>query len=94
MTHEHTHEHAHEHKQAQETTSEEKSLCQRFEHSLGGKKVISTVFLGVGLTIFLLNISGFLSYLPKNYNITSFDLSVFSSMIIIIYATYVLHEEN
>ena len=95
MTEQHLHEHTHEHKVNHETTShEEKSFMQKFEHALGGKKVINIVFLGVGLTLFLLNISGILSFLPRSYNITAFDVSVFSSIVIIIYATYALHEEN
>ncbi len=95
MTQEHIHEqHTHEHKVNHEPSHEQKSFIQKFEHALGGKKVINIVFLGVGLTLFLLNISGLLSFLPRSYNITAFDVSVFSSMVIIIYATYALHEEN
>lgn len=85
MTEEHTHHTHHE--------TENKSFCERFEHAIGGKKTVSFVFLGIGLTLFLLNVSGILAYLPKSYNITLFDISIFSSMILIIYSTYVLHEE-
>ena len=87
MEHEHRH-HAHN------ESHEEKSFCKKFEFALGTKRTISLVFLGIGLTLFLLNVSGILAYLPKSYDITSFDISIFASMIMIIYATYMLHEEN
>lgn len=58
------------------------------------KKVISYVFLGVGFSLFLLNISGLLSFMPGKYNVSAFDISVLSSMIIIIYSTYVIHNEK
>lgn len=65
-----------------------------FEKALGTHKTISLVFLGVGLTLFFLNISTMLSYLPLKYSEIAFDLSVFSSMLIIIYATYNLHMDK
>lgn len=58
------------------------------------KKIISYVFLGVGFTLFLLNVSGLLSFMPGKYNVTAYDISVFSSIIIIVYAVYVIHNEK
>ncbi|MEC8220782.1 MAG: hypothetical protein VX028_01810 [Nanoarchaeota archaeon] len=62
--------------------------------TLGGNKKINAVFLGIGLTIFLINISSFLTYLPVEYSEIAFDISVFSSMIIILVAVYNLHEKK
>lgn len=58
------------------------------------EKKISSIFLGVGLTLFFLNISTFLSFLPKEYSYMSFDLSIFSSIIIIIYSVYILEHKK
>lgn len=66
------------------------SIHDFFSHT----KEISLVFLGVGLVMFLLNISGMLAYLPDSYSHSAFNISVFSSMLIIIYATYVLTAEK
>lgn len=62
------------------------SLHNFFSHT----REISLVFLGIGLIMFLLNISGLLTHLPESYSHSAFNISVFSSMLIIIYATYVL----
>lgn len=53
---------------------------------------ISLVALGIGLTLFLINISGMLSELPLKYDAVAFDLSIFSAIFIIIYAVYNLHK--
>jgi hypothetical protein len=66
-------------------------LYRDFEKALGTQRTISLVFLGVGLTLFFLNISTMLSYLPVKYSEIAFDMSIFASMLIIIYATYNLH---
>ena len=56
------------------------------------KNAVSYIFLGIGLTLFMLNISTLLSFtLPGKYAFTPFDLSTFGSMIIIIAATYMIH---
>lgn len=62
--------------------------------TFGGTKKINSVFLGIGLTLFLVNISSFLAYLPSEYSELAFDISVFSSMIIILVAVYNLHEKK
>lgn len=64
------------------------------KYVFGNKKKVSYVFLGIGLTLFLLNISGMLSSLPFSYNFTAFDISVFSSMLIVLYSTYIIHHEK
>jgi len=71
-----------------------KEHIKKFEKVISNQKNVSLVFLGVGLSLFLLNISGILSFLPKSYSFTFFDVSVFSSMIIIIYSVYILHNEK
>ncbi len=58
------------------------------------EKIISQVFLGIGLMLFLINISSFLSYLPYDYSYLSFDISIFSSILIIVYSVYVLDKNN
>jgi len=55
---------------------------------------ISQIFLGVGLTLFLMNISSILSFLPKEYSYLSFDISVFSSILIIVYSVYIIHKHK
>ncbi|MCA9459815.1 MAG: hypothetical protein KC550_04675 [Nanoarchaeota archaeon] len=65
-----------------------------FEKSLGSKKTISYVFLGIGLCLFFLNISVMLSFLPQTYSFTAFDISVFSSIIMVLFAVYNLHYDN
>lgn len=61
---------------------------------LSHRKEVSLIFLGIGLVMFLLNISGLLAFLPKSYSFSAFNISVFSSMLIIIYSTYVLNSEK
>ncbi len=67
------------------------SVTKDFNEALGTVRTVSYVFLGVGLSLFLLNISSFLAFLPSRYSAVAFDLSVFSSMIIVIYSVYILH---
>ncbi len=62
--------------------------------TFGGTKKINAVFLGIGLCLFLVNISSFLVYLPVDYSEVAFDISVFSSMIIILVAVYNLHDKK
>jgi len=59
---------------------------------LENKDLISYIFLGIGLILFMLNIASLLSFtIPGTYAFTPFDLSTFGSMIIIISATYMIH---
>ena len=67
---------------------------REFEKSLGSKKTLSYVFLGIGLCLFFLNISVMLSFLPQSYSFTAFDISVFSSIIMILFAVYILHHDS
>ena len=69
-----------------------KKHIRPFEAILKDRKTTNLVFLGVGLTLFMLNISSFLTYLPKEYSFTAFDISVFSSMVIILITVYNLHK--
>lgn len=65
-----------------------------FEEILKDTKTINLAFLGAGLMLFLLNISSFLAFLPKEYSFTAFDISVFSSILLILIAVYNLHSEK
>ncbi len=55
------------------------------------KEKMSYVFLGVGLSLFFLNISAMMSYNPVKYSYYAFDISIFSSIIIVLYTVYVIH---
>lgn len=61
-------------------------------------KAVSYIFLGVGLTLFLLNISALLGLTIANgaidYNYIGFDVSIFSSILLIVYIVYTLHEKK
>ncbi len=70
------------------------TTVKEFEKALGDNKTVSTIFLGVGLCLFLLNITSMLSFLPDKYSFTAFDISIFSSMVIVLFATYELHRKN
>ena len=58
---------------------------------ISNKRLVAHIFLGVGLVLFLMNITGMLNFLPRQYSYLSFDISVFSSMLVIIFAVYILH---
>ena len=51
-------------------------------------KTISYIFLGVGITIFVLNLASLLSFMPSSYSVIAFDVSVFASIIIILFSVY------
>ena len=70
------------------------STVKEFEKALGDNKTVSTIFLGIGLCLFLLNVTSMLSFLPNNYSFEAFYISIFSSMVIILFATYELHRKN
>ncbi len=65
-----------------------------FSEVLGDHKFVSRVFLGVGLALFLLNISSFLAFMPITYDYLAFTISLFNSMLIIIYSVYMLSQEK
>ena len=65
-----------------------------FVEWLEQRRLVANIFLGVGLMLFLINISSFLAFLPWEYNHLTFNISVFSSMIIILFAVYILHYEK
>ncbi len=71
-----------------------KKYIKKLDKALGNNKNISLVFLGIGLSLFLLNISGLLAFLPVKYSFSSFDIPVFSSMLIILFSVYILHNER
>ncbi len=52
--------------------------------------VVGYIFLGIGLALFVLNVSSLLSFLPREYSYIGFDLSVFSSILIIVFAVYII----
>ena len=58
------------------------------------ERKVSFVFLGVGLSLFILNISAMMSFNPVKYSYYAFDISVFASMTIVIYTAYVLHNNK
>jgi len=62
--------------------------------SFHNRKIVSLVFLGLGLSLFILNISSMLSFLPLNYNKIAFDMSIFASMLIVIYSVYMIHSDD
>jgi hypothetical protein len=64
------------------------SFTSRLKRGLGSSSQVNLVFLGIGLTLFLMNLSAFLSFLPRDYSEVFFDISIFSSILIIIIATY------
>ncbi|MFW5704768.1 MAG: hypothetical protein ACOCXG_02895 [Nanoarchaeota archaeon] len=60
-----------------------------FELIRQNKRNMALIFLGVGLTLFALNISSLLSfYLLNKYDYANFDISTFGSMLIVILSTY------
>lgn len=57
-------------------------------------KEVSYTLLGVGLCIFALNISAMLSVLPMMYDELAFNVSVFGSILMVVYIVYSLHEKK
>ncbi len=54
------------------------------------RREVSIFFLGVGIVMFFLNISTFLSFMPSSYSFFAFDISILTSMVLIIFTTYML----
>ncbi len=66
-----------------------------FAQVLAKKKEIGYIFLGVGLALFLLNITSFITFVvTKSYPYILFDISVFSSILVIVYAIYEIHNSK
>jgi len=64
-------------------------------HIFKDEKIIGHVFLGVGLLLFVLNISAFLNIIPNfipNSTAIIFDVSIFSSIIIVVSAIFLIHK--
>jgi hypothetical protein len=57
-------------------------------------KEVSLVFLGVGLTMFLLNITAMLVFIPEQYSFVAFDIAIFASIILILIPIYYLTNLN
>lgn len=57
-------------------------------------KGINYIFLGVGLTIFIMNITAFLSFVKGPYDYFFFDLSVLCSVLIVLVATYNIYNNK
>lgn len=70
------------------------SISSELNKTFGDKKVVGYVFLGIGLSLFLVNISSFISLLPVAYAYLAFNLSIFSSMLLIIIAVHFLTIEK
>ena len=51
---------------------------------------VSYVFLGVGLTIFVLNIASLLTGLELEYKKNEFGISIFLSIVLIVYTVKIL----
>jgi hypothetical protein len=58
-------------------------------------KRINYVFIGIGLTLFVMNITAFISYVKDlNYDFIFFNTAIFSSMILVLIAVYYTTEVN
>lgn len=57
------------------------------------EKTINVLFLGVGLTLFVINLGTMLSFMPTNYSNLSFNISIFGSILIVVYAIYRITEK-
>lgn len=57
-------------------------------------EAISYIFMGIGLMIFSMNITFMLSFLPNTYSTLYFNLSIFSSILLILYVLYTLEEKH
>lgn len=66
-----------------------KSTLEQVFHD---KKTISYVFLGVGLVLFVMNLTSLITTGTVSYSKALFNVSVFSSMIIILFAVYNIFE--
>lgn len=51
------------------------------------------VFLGIGLTLFVMNLTAFISFVKDmNYNFIMYNTAIFSSMIVVLMAVYYMTE--
>jgi hypothetical protein len=56
-------------------------------------KKVNTIFLGIGLTLFVMNLTAFISFVKDmNYDFMMYNTAVFSSMIIVLITVYYLTE--
>lgn len=56
-------------------------------------KKTNFVFLGIGLTLFVMNITTLISFVKDmNYNFMLFNVAIFSSMIIVLMSVYYITE--
>lgn len=55
---------------------------------------ITYVFLGVGLTVLIMNLSGILNFPANSYSFNFFNLSTFASILIIVFAVYKISSEK
>lgn len=67
-----------------------KGLCHEFSTLLRRNKTfINYIFLGVGLSLLVLNLSAFMGYVfDMNYSKVGFNVSVFSAMLIVVVTVY------
>lgn len=73
---------------------EKKGFCHEFGQMLRQNKTfINYIFLGVGLTLFFLNISTFMSFVhDMSYSKAFFNSSVFASILIVLVSVYNITE--
>lgn len=58
-------------------------------------KRINYVFIGIGLTLFVMNVTAFISFVKDlNYDFMFFNTAIFSSMILVLIAVYYTTEVN
>ena len=52
------------------------------------KMNLNYIFLGVGLTLFITNITSLISFVNSAYSFSAFNVSIFSAILIIIMSVY------
>lgn len=67
-----------------------KGFCHEFATLLRRNKTfINYIFLGVGLSLFVVNIAAFMSFVhTMDYSKFLFNTSVFASMLIVLFSVY------
>lgn len=59
----------------------------------GNAKEVGYIFLGVGLLIYVMNLATFMTFVQTQvYPYTAFNVSVFASVLVILYSVYLIEE--
>ncbi|MDA3855720.1 MAG: hypothetical protein PF569_05650 [Candidatus Woesearchaeota archaeon] len=67
----------------------------KFSTLLSKRKEISYIFLGVGLLLFVLNITSLIGYVNTlEYPFMLFNISIFGSMLLVVFAVYEILERR